>query len=395
MHFLKYGEEVQHTLFLFTLFFCFAEALHAKPIDLTNVDIKAMGRVRGEMSNNADFLDSANDENNFIGSRFRLSIDLKPNEKTNIVTEFQHSKSWGLPSGTLQDEPSSIHQAYIKHKIVDSFEVKIGRQEIAYGDELIIGAVGWSNFGRSFDAFKGRLNYGLGWTDIFIADVTRNLGGTSTNDHFFSGLYSHLSLENIDELELYILHTQDPNANTNEVFHYGSRIKSQHDSLNYRAEVTMQSEVRASQWDLEVGYTINRTQLAVEFFSASKDYIQLFPTAHKWLGIADFISRRNVSGGRAGVSHNFTDKFKAKFDYHMFQRTDSAQPYYAFNGNAVTTNGDETHIGDEVNLELFYQLDPTFSVRIGGAHFFIGSHLEENNRTSDGNFYYLQTMAKF
>lgn len=367
----------------------------AASFDPSNIEIKGMGRVRGEMSNNADFLDGTDDKNNFVGSRFRLSLDIKANNKTNVVTEFQHSKVWGLPSGTLQDEPSSIHQAYIKHRVFENFELKIGRQELIYGDELLIGAVGWSNLGRSFDAFKSRLSYSLGWTDLFIADVSRNFGGTPTNDHYFSGIYSHLELKAIDELEVYALHTQDPNAATNEVFHYGSRIRSEHGSFYYRSEVTLQSEVEAFQWDIEAGYTIYQTQLALEFFSASKDFFQLFPTAHKWLGIADFISRRNISGGRVGLTQRFSDKLKANLNYHLFQRTDSTQPYYAFDGSAATTNGIEKHIGDEVDLEVLYNLDSNFSIKAGGGHFFIGKHLKENNRTSNGSFYYLQTMAKF
>src|SRR5688572_23702607 len=53
---------------------------------------------------------------------------------------------------------AELHQAYFtigNHKKFP-LSAKIGRQEMIYGDERLIGAVGWNNIGRTFDAAKMR-----------------------------------------------------------------------------------------------------------------------------------------------------------------------------------------------------------------------------------------------
>jgi len=45
--------------------------------------------------------------------------------------------------------PADWYQAY-------QASLKIGRQELIYGDERLIGAFGWNNIGRVFDAAKLR-----------------------------------------------------------------------------------------------------------------------------------------------------------------------------------------------------------------------------------------------
>ena len=378
-------------LFLFPI----KQSAFAQSFDTSKIKVNALGRIRGEVTNNHDFNNSVEDKNNFVGSRFRLSFDFSASPNTQIFMEYQYSKTWGLPSGNLQNDPSSIHQAFIQHKFCDCFSLKIGRQELSYGDELLIGAVAWSNVGRSFDAFKTRWSHSLGWTDFFIADVTQTLGASATNDHYFSGLYNHLQFESIDNLDLYVLHSQDPSSATNEVVHYGTRVKSIAGSIDYRVEATGQTELDAHQWDGEFGYTLGRSRVSLGAFSSSKNFFQLYPTAHKWLGTGDFVSRRNISGLRLGTSRKITDKLKSKLDYHIFQRTDEKAPAYAFNGSPLTVSGQNKDLGSEVNLNVAFKVDKNFSVSVNGAHFFVGQHLKENGLKSDGDAYYLQTTALF
>ena len=53
---------------------------------------------------------------------------------------------------------------------------RAGRQELSYGDERLVGAFGWDNLGRSFDAARLRYRTGAWVNDFFwsrLVDVRR------------------------------------------------------------------------------------------------------------------------------------------------------------------------------------------------------------------------------
>ena len=72
--------------------------------------------------------------------------------------------------------------------------LKIGRQEMTYGDQRFIGLTDWSNTGRSFDA--ARLRYQAGkksWINLFTARVViprDDYFNESNEADQFSGLYA-------------------------------------------------------------------------------------------------------------------------------------------------------------------------------------------------------------
>src|SRR5439155_159608 len=86
---------------------------------------------------------------------------------------------------------------------------KIGRQELSYGDERLIGASDWTNVRRTFDAAKLRYEVEGFWVDAFVSHPV-----ILWNDHFnesdgqdwFSGIYaSTTKLVPWQESEFYFL----------------------------------------------------------------------------------------------------------------------------------------------------------------------------------------------
>jgi hypothetical protein len=71
------------------------------------------------------------------------------------------------------DGPIDLHQAYLtlgNHKEFP-LSLKIGRQELIYGDERLVGAFGWNNIGRVFDAAKLRWQNPWFAADFFTGRV--------------------------------------------------------------------------------------------------------------------------------------------------------------------------------------------------------------------------------
>ena len=79
----------------------------------------------------------------------------------------------GGRSGPEQDGPVDLHQAYVtvgNHKEFPS-PLKVGRRELSYGDERLVGAFAWNNIGRVFDAVKLRWQNSWFAADAFTSKL--------------------------------------------------------------------------------------------------------------------------------------------------------------------------------------------------------------------------------
>lgn len=380
--------------------------------------IGGSARVRTEYKD-----DVMGDYTSSIGSRFRIDLSFQPKENVLIFFQPQFSKIWGkteyVPSGAAvntetntsgntYDTGLDVHQAYIKYNVNDPLSVTLGRKEISLGDELLIGSVGWSHTGRSFDSamVDYSLSYGL-LSAIFSSVKDTNTASPGPGEKKISGVYSSNKVsEKIQNLDLYALYVSDstvsPTAHTSA---YGLRVKSPIEKFDYRGEYTFEnvksttSDSDEHQLDIELGYLVHsasKSRVSAEYFAASENYDQLFPTGHKWLGYADLFGRRNIKGYRLGGSTQLAENFKCSLDYHSFQRVDSASSAYKLNGTTgYGTSGSSSDIGSEIDLTLSYRLKSDVTVDGGAAHIDAGDYMKDNGSKNTGYFYYLQVATLF
>ena len=57
----------------------------------------------------------------------------------------------------------------------NSLNMKLGRMRVNYGEQRLIGAVEWSNIGRSFDGVIFTVHDGRYSTDIFVDNTLASL----------------------------------------------------------------------------------------------------------------------------------------------------------------------------------------------------------------------------
>ncbi|MBK5098678.1 MAG: alginate export family protein, partial [Gemmatimonadetes bacterium] len=87
-------------------------------------------------------------------SRIRLGGGVLLADWIDVYAQFQDSRSWGSELNTLTDKSADLmdmHQVFAVLGSSPSFKAKLGRQEVNLGDQRLVGAVDWSNTGRSFD----------------------------------------------------------------------------------------------------------------------------------------------------------------------------------------------------------------------------------------------------
>ena len=131
-----------------------AQATTAAAEAAPRVQMGAEIRLRPE--SRSDF-SAKNALNNVVLQRIRLNARLRLNERITGLVQLQDSRFWGEEVSTASNEANvDLHQAYLQ---VDRFlsapvSLRIGRQELVYGNERLVGAFGWNYGGGSFFFFK-------------------------------------------------------------------------------------------------------------------------------------------------------------------------------------------------------------------------------------------------
>lgn len=326
--------------------------------------------------------------------RSRLGLATTPigvSENLDVVLRFvgQAGGRWNVGGNTLGDVGLGLHEGVLElHG--DQFRIDVGRFEMAYGDELVIGSVGWHELGRAFDGVRFHLTGKSGyWVDTFATLLEEGAESDApkpgVSDQYFTGIYVGLGelvkpgfnldayvLGNINTRQHNPLDATEPLSDAGGFATVGARVKNKEGALDYRIEVGAQagkvagSDILAFQGDAELGYTVGIVRLALEGLYASGDdpdtadkneaYNQLYPTGHKWLGYADFFgARSNIAGGVFHLSVKLPIDLVVNFDAHSYWR-----PQPVVNPMSVPTDG---FAGLEFDTGVVYTIGKGLKIR--------------------------------
>jgi hypothetical protein len=408
----------------------FMQESQAKGIELADgkIILGTEARIRYEFFENTDFT-SAQDRRDFVVTRLRPSLTFLPHEQLEILFQPQFTGAWGessstlvnsgaagASSGSLNDPVLGLHQAYLRYAPIDWFAMTAGRQELIYGDQLVIGNVDWNNTGRAFDALKLRFSANHGSLDVIASilndtEASHSRGtAASAGDAYLFGLYSSYDfgdyLKNLDFYALYRFDdTADPRPHN--YVTTGARLKAEPSAFDYRIEANFQYGEQANadrkdyQADLEAGYTFEESKkfrIGLEAFIASLNYNQLFPTAHKWIGFVDLFGRRNILGGVVHLSMKPGDRWVLKLDAHTFFRNKKSAGLFALNGTTAIGAAGTSNArlaGEEIDLTAIYKPLEYLTFQGGVSAFIPMGFIKTNAGSKVPLFGYLQVNAMF
>jgi hypothetical protein len=396
--------------------------LFSIPSLAAHFEVNGMARVRSESSNNINFNNSIDDETAFTSYRFQMGLKVKKNKDSNtsVFLQPRFSKIAGdtegdtkVTSGSLNAEGSfEAHQAYINHRINKNIELIAGRQELILGDQLLVGAVGWHNVGRAFDGFKVSHNSEHGKTDLFLMTIKEKSPYTThEKDNDFYGVYHTLKTQSIDFLDFYYLKKQDlanDTANSKRIVDaLGFRIKSQIKSFDYRLEYTVEKVYKynnseagydtedASQYDLELGYKLNKFRLAAGVSMASEHFDQLYPTGHKWLGYADLFKRQNIAQKTINMNYKHDKKTNLSLSYHLFEIVETGDSTNSYQWNGPSISNDKDELGSEIDIVITHKVSNHLTVLVKHALFMPGEHYKKSKLDSQAQRPFLQLQTNF
>lgn len=429
----------------------------AEPVQL---NITGEERFRPEMRNNQDFNNNADDYKAYIGQRIRLNFDVKTESGVKGFISVQDSRYWGdvannesaanastsyggttvctqaqVTAGTACTTTASstsqyatkgsdrqsldIYQAWFMLEDVFGAPVdfKIGRQQLIYGDQRLIGHGGWTDTGRAFDAYKVTTRLNIVQLDVFLSKLKETKAGPSdsTSDDDLYGLYSIWALGEAHKLDVYYLVWKtDAARNVNT---YGARFAGKAVGLDYTAEMILQSgkwsatvDQVASALAVTAGYTfadvMGGLRIGAEYDMGSGDdkadaakhktFAFPFATNHGHYGYMDYFSLSNMSDiALKAKAKPGSGPVTAEIAYHMFALNQARDGWYTAAANGATTTvgatsytaaaASSTTAGSEIDLTVIYQYNAAVKITAGYSIFTPGDAAKEHGGGTDGS----------
>ena len=368
----------------------------------------------------------------FVLLRTRLGLNILPHEHVGLYVQLQDSRTFGLVGLTENNSGGNgvsgsfgVHQAYLDLLDIGNsgISLRVGRQELKYGKERLVGAFGWHNVARSFDAvrlkfeWKERLS-----SDWFASLVTRGPGA----DNYFVGTYNTLKALPTGDLDAYFLVDLDGDAvggAKRRIYTGGLRsYKKFKLGLDYDVEAAIQfgdigaSDLLAGAGHASLGYTFDhayKPRLGVEYNFASGDgnaadgkahtFYNLYPTNHDKYGIMDFFCWRNLHDISANISIAPIDKTNLSLAYHAFLLPKPVDGFYragmAFNTTGLRSGnaGASSFAGHEVDLLFTWKPIEYFDLLAGYSVFIPGQFFQDTAASTNdiAHFLYLQLTGHY
>jgi len=242
--------------------------------ELKNAEVNGSVRVRGWWVGSPDFNNDNNDVD-VVEQRTRLGVEATFTDDVSAFIEFQMSSIWGdeaalgregaagdflsspdcyddygyngygLASSPGSSESVDVYQAYIQADDMFDYPVsmKVGRQEMSYGTELLIGDRDFFQRGLSFDAVKLMYEDGDLAVDAWWSKLVERGTVQSDADTDFYGIYGTYSGVEDMIIDTYVLLVrQGQMSETDNQYTAGARAAGDlmDTGIDYNAEAAFQ-----------------------------------------------------------------------------------------------------------------------------------------------------------
>lgn len=383
--------------------------------DSRTLQISGQIRARGEVDDR-DFNEDTDASDRSL-LRTRLNLKAQLSDRISTFVQLQDSRVGGSEASTLASSANvDLHQAYfqIDHLFWNWLSLKQGRMELSYGTQRLLGAVGWHNVGRAFDARVLSLDFNT----IHIDFIGATLAEKGKDDEEFSGVYFNTKtsptwLLKPKKFQFYLLSDVDNeeiNGDTvRERGTLGLYGKWQPGKLDVETEIAFQSgelnentDISATMFSASVAYNFGgakkpRLGLGLDILSgddpATQDYEAfhtLFATNHKFYGYMDYFINIPRDTNNLGLTDLMLkgsispwQKITFKGDFHIFGLAEEDPTL------------DATDLGAEIDLTFVYKYDPRLTYTAGLSIFGPGEVFEAWHGKDGSAWAYSQIVANF
>lgn len=374
--------------------------------DNNKFTVKGEIRIRGEfLENYSDFNDDLGDGTDLFPARFRVAVKGDLGKNVFVFGEIQAIDVFGEDRPNTgggfdrpfqgDDNDAGFYQAWVALKEIGgtNFSLKMGRQEITLGRELLWGNLDYYN-GTNHDAVSAYWDYDnfkirTWWTrEDELCDTNSGscISGRDRDENFYVGAVTW-DYDNNSNLDLYAINNRDDQKSGNfriaNVWTVGARYNHWEEGdgvFNYSVEFATQSgdtgvggvefDKSASVLEGEVSYmwgTGRSHMVHIGYTLASGDeddtdtdddeFDPLFQDFHYRLGLADLFDTRNISAIEVGYAMKVSDSHKWGVDVYEFTAAEDGV-------NSATPGVDD--LGNELDVwyKFKYSENVTFNASL-------------------------------
>ncbi|MDE0298067.1 MAG: alginate export family protein [Candidatus Poribacteria bacterium] len=397
----------------------------SRSVESSKDGVKLTGqfRSRGEFGAN-DFNDNT-PANRSTLLRIRLNAAFQPGEKISTFVQLQDSRFYGAEPNTVWNFRNvDLHQAYLQ---IDDFfakklALKMGRMQISYAEERVIGSFDWHNVGRAFDGTL--LRYApseMSMLDIFGTKVIQRADYENPADSgfYFGGLYASHQPKESYRVDIYILGewnrraSGDQGANLQRVT-IGTYDTGKFNAVDYDMEAAVQFGTRYNSSTEErqrisafmltgaVGYTVEadykpRIMLGYDYLSGGKPtdenyhvFDALFATNHTFYGFMDYFVNLPVHTEGGGLQD-----FMVKCQISPLRKMTLSVDIHKF--MSAKRIMDKSSFGHEVDFTALYRYHDILNFTLGASFFLADELMQSRFKGNDDQAFwaYLMTTANF
>jgi len=388
-------------------------------VNRVNERLPSWLRVRGEFRERLEGFDGAGfngtREDLYWLSRFRFNAAVTPSKTLSFQMQVQDArvaKKTVGPTGAPFRAPFDLRMAFADiGAATGPVTVRLGRQELVYGEQRLVGHVSWLNAARTFDGAKITIRSRALQVEAFATSVVRILDGEfdrSGHGNRFAGVYATVpAVVPLGSLEPYVFWRRDTGlptevgapgdlAQTTVGARLAGRLPAR---LEYGVELALQRgslgsdevEAWAGHWRLARSLPGRAgVRLTSEYNYASGDedpadgvrgtFDVLYPTPHDKYGLADQVGWKNVHHVRGGVEVVPVRGWPVMTNYHSWWLAEERDGIYTAGGAPlarVIAGAASSHVGQEIDVQVSRALTPHLQLAAGYAHIFTGDFLKE------------------
>lgn len=297
----------------------------------------------------------------FINNRARISLDYKRNDNLILRMSAQHVGVWGQDPQIDKNGRFILNEAWARLNFGEGFFAQLGRQNLVYDDERILGGLDWNVAGRFHDALKLGYENQTNKLHLILAfnqNDERILGGTyydmsraqpyktmqtlwyqykDTEAPFsISALVMNLGLEGGDK-ETETSKTRYMQTLGTNLSYAPSAWKFDGSFYYQTGKTTAGKDVSAWMGSVKAAYAIDNkwgVSLGTDYLSGDEQgnskynaFNPLYGTHHKFYGSMDYFYASSFAGGLnpglwdlyAGVTCKPSGKVNLSLNYHYFR----------------------------------------------------------------------------
>ena len=367
-------------------------------------DVKVGGQVRHRWEFRDPYRATAAGGDWFVSMRARADITAALEKNVTVFVQLQDVRMWGEEANTLGDfsaDNIDLHQAYveIKKQGDTNLAARAGRQQVAFGGQRLVGAVNWSQQGRSFDAVRLSAGDERLHLDILGAVLANDLTATFDADAHLLGAYGQVKEVGPGTLEAYGLYNKVAAAAPTSQMTLGARWFGASDKIDFRVEGSyqigqrMDNDVSAFMLGGRVGTKLNDGKASValwyDYLSGDDDpaddqikvFDTLYATNHKFYGLADYFLNIPVHTAGRGLQDIALKGSIVAADAVTFRM--EAHSFHAAQSEGLSTG----HFGEEFDITAAYRYTSNLGFSAGVSYVMAADGFADIGRLTENVFW--------